>query len=228
MKKLIAISAMALVMTTCSVPASGAMNQASAVAQQQQVKQVKMIAPKVVHPIKRVEIMKGPTYKDEAPAVGSMDWMAQEKQKQEALEDEIARLERIASNTEKLNKVIGLVKKQVGKTWYVFSGSTPEGWDCSGLVMWAYGNLGYELEHRASRQQHSGELVDKPKIGDIVAFTYKGSKTAFHVGIYTGPNEMIHAGGQKGDRTEITSVSGFSKGNGGTEITYTRLLETNH
>jgi cell wall-associated NlpC family hydrolase len=91
-----------------------------------------------------------------------------------------------------------------------------------------YGKIGYKLEHRASLQKNSGELVEEPKIGDIVAFTYKGYDSAYHVGIYVGPNEMIHAGGKRGDRTEIVSVSQWAKGNGNTVVTYTRVIETNN
>lgn len=224
MKKLIAIGAMALVMTTCSTSAVGAMNQASTVAPEQ--KQVRIESPKVLAPVKMDKVLTGPTLRSEAPAVGSMDWMVEEKKKQDALEDEVARLEQIADNTAKLNKVIGQLKSRVHKTWYVFSGATPDGWDCSGLTMWAYGQLGIVLEHRASKQTEAGEVVETPKLGDIVVFTYKGNKSAYHVGIYTGPNEMVHAGGGKGESTALASISKFAGGH--SKVTYVRLIETNH
>lgn len=193
----------------------------------------------IVGPVKISALASGPILKNTKPEPGSMEWMAQEKaekdkiqseaiSKQEQLEAEIARLERIAEDTKELNQAVAMVKKQVGKTWYAFSGSTPDGWDCSGLVLWMYGKIGYTLEHRASLQKHAGELTKEPKIGDIVAFTYKGSKSAYHVGIYVGPNEMIHAGGKRGDRTEIVSIKEWAKGNGNTVVTYTRVIETNN
>jgi peptidoglycan DL-endopeptidase CwlO len=252
MKKLIAISALALVMITSSEPPFGAPAKASATADQQQViTQVVKTAqePKISYPIKveaslsgpvKVSTLKsGPIIETGEPIMGSMEWMAREKAEkdkiqsdaastQEKLEAEIARLERIAEDTKELNQAVYLVKKQVGKTWYVLSGSTPDAWDCSGLVKWMYGQIGYNLEHRASLQKNSGELVEEPKIGDIVGFTYKGSKSAYHVGIYVGPNEMIHAGGKRGDRTEIVSISKWAKGNGNTVVTYTRVIETNN
>jgi peptidoglycan endopeptidase LytE len=76
--------------------------------------------------------------------------------------------------------------------------------------MWAYEQLGVNLEHRASMQVHEGTIVKVPKLGDIVAFTYKGSKSAYHVGIYLGPDKMIHAGGGKGDYTNIVRISKFA------------------
>lgn len=251
MKKLIAISALALVMITSSRPPFGEPALASAtVDQQQQVTQVRT-APEakvsgivkmeatLAGPVKLTALKAGPIIETGEPVMGSMEWMAQEKAEkdriqsdaastQEKLEAEIARLERAAKDTKKLNQAVYLVKKQVGKTWYAFSGSTPNGWDCSGLVLWMYGKIGYTLEHRASLQKYSGELVEEPKIGDIVAFTYKGQNSAYHVGIYVGPNEMIHAGGKRGDRTEIVSVSQWAKGNGNTVVTYTRVIDTNN
>jgi len=120
--------------------------------------------------------------------------------------------------------MIDELKKHVGITRYAFSGATPAGWDCSGLVMWAYQNMGVALEHRASVQQKSGTLVTKPKVGDIVAFTYKGSKYgAYHVGIYLGEDMMINAP-RPGAATAIESISKFA-GKYST-VTYTRILDT--
>lgn len=176
MKKLIATSAIALVMAGCAASANASPVEASAVA---------------VTVVKEVSFMH--TLK-------------------------------IASNTQKLNRVVSQLKGYVHKTWYVFSGDTPQGWDCSGMTMWAYEQLGVNLEHRASLQVHEGTIVKVPKFGDIVAFTYKGSKSAYHVGIYLGPDMMIHAGGGKGDYTSIVHISKF--GGNYSKVTYIRILET--
>ena len=252
MKKLIAISALALVMITSSEPPFGAPAKASATVEQQQVvTQVVKTAeePKISYPIREVVTLSGPVavttvktgpiVETGEPVMGSMEWMAREKAekdkfksdaelKQEELEAEIARLEKVASDTKNLNKAIALTKKYVGKTWYALGGSTPDAWDCSGLVLWLYGHLDITLYHSASVQKESGDFVTEPKIGDIVAFTYQGSSRAFHTAIYTGPDEMLHSGGKRGDRTEITSISRWAKGNGNVEVTYTRLIETNN
>jgi cell wall-associated NlpC family hydrolase len=143
-------------------------------------------------------------------------------------------LQRIALEQEKLNKnqnrienLIEKVKeKYVGKVWYVFSGSTPSGWDCSGFTMWFYDKLGVELEHRASLQKHDkdGEVVEDPKVGDLVAFSY-GHKNwwAYHVGIYVGNGKMIHSA-IPGTRTEVASIEKF--GGNYSEVTYVRFIET--
>jgi cell wall-associated NlpC family hydrolase len=150
------------------------------------------------------------------------------EKKQDELEAEIARLEKVASDTKKLNETLVLVKKQIGKTPWVFSGSTPDAWDCSGLVMWTYSHLGVNLEHSATKQRLFGAIVTVPKIGDLVSFNYQSYGSAYHIGIYVGPDEMIHAGGKPGDRTEIVSIKRWAKGNGNSEVTYTRIIETNN
>ncbi len=133
-------------------------------------------------------------------------------------------IKRQYENAASITKAVSALKKRVGRTWYVFSGATPSGWDCSGLVMWTYQQMGVELEHRASLQQKAGLLVDAPKVGDIVAFTYKNSKYgAYHVGIYIGNGKMIHAR-QKGQGTVIESVTTFAGKY--SKVTYTRILDT--
>lgn len=249
-KRFISISAIALVMTG-STAAFGQMLESNTVASEQTVvtqvtKPIEVISSPVVKtvdaysgPVKISTVATGPIARTLTPELGSLEWMAQEKAekdkiksdaeiKQEELEAEIARLEKVASDTTNLNKAVALTKTYVGKTWYAHGGSTPDAWDCSGLVLWLYGHLDITLYHSASVQKDSGEFVTEPKIGDIVAFTYKGSSRAFHTAIYTGPDEMLHSGGKRGDRTEITSISRWAKGNGNVEVTYTRLIETNN
>jgi cell wall-associated NlpC family hydrolase len=112
-----------------------------------------------------------------------------------------------------------------GKTKYVFSGSTPNGWDCSGLVKWFYLQLDYEVPHSASAQSNLGTVVDKPKPGDIVAFREPGRRGFHHTAIYIGDNRIIHAGWRPGHGTEILSLDSnyFAK----TEIKFLRLIQSN-
>lgn len=131
------------------------------------------------------------------------------------------------TNTKKVNRAINKLKKYVNKTWYVYSGSTPEGWDCSGLVKWTYEQIGIDLYHRASVQRNAGTFVKSSdaKPGDIVAFGWKGYSGAGHVGIYIGNGKMIHSP-RPGLKTTIEDVSDFGS-YGYSKITYTRLIETN-
>ena len=248
-KRLIAIGAILLVTTTGTGIAFAAATESYEASQQQLVTQVTKPAPIINSevqkeviisgPVKTSSIESGPVLTSDPPVVGSHDWMAQEKaakdklraeaeQTQAELEAEIARLEKIASDTKTLNETLVLVKNQIGITPWVFQGSNTRSWDCSGLVKWTYAHLGLDLRHSASSQRLAGEIVTEPKIGDLVSFNYRSYGSAYHIGIYVGPDEMIHAGGKPGDRTEIRSISGWSKDNNNSEVTYTRLIETNN
>jgi cell wall-associated NlpC family hydrolase len=115
------------------------------------------------------------------------------------------------------------IEQYAGKTWYVFSGSTPKGWDCSGLVVWFYEGLGKELPHSASKQGLLKPKVKDPKPGDVVVFRHQGYKNYHHSGIYIGNNKVIHAGFGKGDRTEIVSLDDPAFKD--TDIKFVRILE---
>lgn len=94
---------------------------------------------------------------------------------------------------DKLKQVVKHLTTRVHKTSYVFSGSTISGWDCSGMVRYAYKRIGITLEHSANKQAHSGFRVSNPRIGDIVVFAYNGSKNFYHSAIYVGNDLVINA-----------------------------------
>jgi cell wall-associated NlpC family hydrolase len=73
---------------------------------------------------------------------------------------------------------------------YVFGGGTPAGFDCSGLVMYVYAQLGIQLPHFAAAQYGYGVPVSRSDLqpGDLVFFDALG-----HVGIWIGGNELIDA-----------------------------------
>lgn len=129
----------------------------------------------------------------------------------------------LRKNSDRVESAIKKLKKHVGKTWYVFSGNTPSGWDCSGLTMWFYQQLDIELQHRASKQDTSGTRSTDPKPGDLVVFHYKGNKDAYHVGIYIGNGKMIHAP-KRGHLTRVENVKTF--GGKYSDITYRNFIET--
>jgi cell wall-associated NlpC family hydrolase len=134
-----------------------------------------------------------------------------------------AKMEQLRENTIEVDKAIEKLSTHVNKTWYVFSGTTPEGWDCSGLTLWFYEQLGIELEHRASIQGRTGQKTNDPKPGDLVVFKYNGYNSAYHVGIYIGNGEMIHAP-KRGHLTRIESVESF--GGEYSNISYRKLINT--
>lgn len=117
------------------------------------------------------------------------------------------------------NRILELTE-HVDKTRYVFSGSTPNGWDCSGLVMWFYSDFDIQLEHSATKQRNSSQVVEEPKVGDIVSISYPGSQRVYHNGIYVGDGNMIHAP-RPGRKTELRPIPEVSLGH---TVTYTRLV----
>lgn len=149
-----------------------------------------------------------------------------EKQAAEALRIKKAEAERSKSmleNKQALEDRLVELEKYVNKTWYVFSGSSPSGWDCSGMTRWFYEGLGVTLDHSASKQaKNAGHYVDTPQIGDLVAFKHLNSEKYFHVGIYAGDGMVIHAK-KPGTRTERIELSDgwFAK----SEISFIRVIE---
>nr|WP_246324204.1 C40 family peptidase [Petropleomorpha daqingensis] len=79
---------------------------------------------------------------------------------------------------------------QVGKP-YVFGASGPNGFDCSGLTMFAYAAAGVSLPHSSSAQSRLGVAVSRSELqpGDLVYFYSPVS----HVGLYIGNGMMVHA-----------------------------------
>lgn len=92
-------------------------------------------------------------------------------------------------------KASELAQKFVGYS-YVYGAESPsEGFDCSGLVYYVYGQLGYSMSRRASIQyRDDGYSVSKADLqpGDLVFFSSDGYGVT-HVGIYIGGGEFVHA-----------------------------------
>ena len=94
------------------------------------------------------------------------------------------------------HSLLALAKKQLG-TRYVYGGSRPGGFDCSGLMYYIFGKHDIRLHRSASQQLQDGIIVSKEgmQVGDLVFFKEKGAKTlTSHVGMYAGNNQIIHAG----------------------------------
>ncbi|WP_195906745.1 C40 family peptidase [Actinomyces urinae] len=85
------------------------------------------------------------------------------------------------------SSAVGVASQYIGVP-YVWAGASPSGFDCSGLVSYVYGQLGYSLPHSSYGIGASGTHVPASEAapGDIV---YYGG----HVGIYAGNGMMIHS-----------------------------------
>jgi peptidoglycan DL-endopeptidase CwlO len=121
---------------------------------------------------------------------------------------------------DKLKRVVNYLTTRVHKTSYVFSGSTTSGWDCSGMVRYAYKRLGVVLPHSANKQGHAGQRVSKPRVGDIVVFAYKGSTSFYHSAIYLGNGLIINAN-QTYKTTVIQPLTDFKN----SQIRFVRVIK---
>jgi peptidoglycan endopeptidase LytE len=177
MKKLIAVSVIALVMTGCSA-SIGTSTKASALATQQVVEPVPELMTKVS----------------------------------------------LMAEGHRVRAVVKTLESRIGKTWYVFSGASPSGWDCSGLVYWAYQQLGIEVPHSANKLGHLAKGVKDPVPGDIVVWAYGKSTSYYHAAIYIGNGKVIHAGFRKGTTTQIINLNDPSFK--GSTAKFVRLVDT--
>ncbi len=98
--------------------------------------------------------------------------------------------------------VVGIAMQYLG-TPYVWGGASPGGFDCSGLAMYVYAQVGVSLPHYTGSQYQMGVAVSRDQLqpGDLVFFDGLG-----HEGIYIGGGQFIHAP-HTGDVVKISSLS---------------------
>jgi murein DD-endopeptidase len=91
-----------------------------------------------------------------------------------------------------LERVALTARRMVGIPYH-YGGSDPRGFDCSGLVFYAYREAGVLVARTSREQLHASQTlnVDQALPGDLVFF--RTSKRAWHVGIYLGGQRFIHA-----------------------------------
>jgi len=96
---------------------------------------------------------------------------------------------------------VGAAMSELGVP-YVWGGSTPSGFDCSGLVAYAYAKMGVSLPHSSYAQWNTGVAVpsDQLEPGDLVFFNGLG-----HVGMYIGNGQYVHAP-HTGDVVKVSTM----------------------
>ena len=100
-------------------------------------------------------------------------------------------------------RAVALARRWLGVP-YVWGGSSPSGFDCSGFTSYVYARLGVRLPHNAAAQYGVGRPVPRSHLrpGDLLFFSGLG-----HVGMYVGRGRMIHSP-HSGSHVEIVSLAG--------------------
>lgn len=112
-----------------------------------------------------------------------------------------------ADTSSEAARIIAEAKSHLG-TPYVYGGSSPSGFDCSGFVYYVFRQCGYSVTRTATTQNRDGYYVSRSDLqpGDIIIF-YNGSISGIgHSGIYIGDGQFIHAS-SGGGRVMISSLS---------------------
>ena len=114
-----------------------------------------------------------------------------------------------AGNATALRQIIvNSATQQIGQP-YRWGGQTPgTGFDCSGLSLFAHQQAGIAIPRRALDQYHSGRPIrrDELKPADLVFFSNPKYSKTFHVGVYIGRDQFVHAPG-KGRTVTTASLS---------------------
>jgi cell wall-associated NlpC family hydrolase len=100
--------------------------------------------------------------------------------------------------------VVGIAMQYLGVP-YAWGGASPAGFDCSGLVVYVFAQMGVSLPHSSYALWGVGMPVSRDQLqaGDLVFFNGLG-----HVGIYIGSGQFIHAP-HTGDVVKISSMTGW-------------------
>jgi cell wall-associated NlpC family hydrolase len=91
---------------------------------------------------------------------------------------------------------VNAAESQIGKP-YQWGAAGPDSYDCSGLVMWSYAQVGVHVDHWTGDQWNEGAHISLAALrpGDLLFFATDTSdpNTIHHVGMYIGSGEMVEA-----------------------------------
>ena len=107
----------------------------------------------------------------------------------------LATVGRLSDAATLADSVVATAAASMG-TAYRLGGTTTEGFDCSGLIQYAYGRYGVVLPRTSAEQARVGEPVARQlpdlRPGDILTFSNTGGRVT-HVGLYVGDGHFIHS-----------------------------------
>lgn len=110
------------------------------------------------------------------------------------------------------SKIVATAKQYIGVP-YVWGGSSPSGFDCSGFTQYVFNKHGIALPRTTDQQYKVGSYVSRSnlKVGDLVFLQNTYREGISHVGIYVGDGKMIHASSSKGIVISDLSSSYYTK-----------------
>jgi cell wall-associated NlpC family hydrolase len=96
-----------------------------------------------------------------------------------------------------VDSIIATASEAMGRPYeYGGTGAGGEGFDCSGLIQYAYGKHGIQLPRRSTDQAREGKKIDRKldhlRAGDLLTFSNRGGAVT-HVGLYIGNGRFIHS-----------------------------------
>ncbi|NCB21823.1 MAG: NlpC/P60 family protein [Deltaproteobacteria bacterium] len=108
---------------------------------------------------------------------------------------------------ESARKAVKTAYTQMGKKYRSGGASPQKGFDCSGLIWWAYRVNGVKVPRITTDQAHAGQQVPLSAVrqGDILVFRTGSGPRGLHTGIYTGGNAFIHSPRQ-GEKVRVESL----------------------
>ena len=152
-------------------------------------------------------------------------WLLSDTKKGTTSRGEATRITEVSQNTQDLsnnengnleqettnslgNQIVDYAKQYLGCK-YVYGGSGPSVFDCSGFTMYVYSKFGISLSHSATAQAKKGTYVAKEDLqpGDLVFFKdYETMEGIGHCGIYIGNGDFIHASSGAGYCVKISTL----------------------
>ena len=99
------------------------------------------------------------------------------------------------NNPQRAQNIVRTASSQEGKQYRMGGASPSRGFDCSGLIWWAYRQNGLKVPRVTVDQARAGYAVPKssPRPGDIMVFRTSSGPRGLHTGIYAGNNTFIHS-----------------------------------
>lgn len=99
----------------------------------------------------------------------------------------------VVDNPAVRQQIIETALGQLGRP-YRYGGRDPSGFDCSGLVQYAYGEAGIVAPRDTKSQRDAGKRIDfdDAQPGDLLFYRFENAG-GLHVGLYLGDGRMIHA-----------------------------------